>query len=132
MPGWIIAFGEVLAFDLPQGRGLGTTTLHRHNSHEGKFERQPAGAPWACHGEWNSSRVLEKPVSRKSLVHAAHIRQGPVQVHSWALLNDDVSPSATDYSLDLHLLGLGHGELIKGLLEIVEKGLPLWRRDHEM
>src|SRR5262249_30303410 len=37
-----------------------------------------------------------------------------------------------DYSLDLCLLGLGHCELVKGLLKIVEKGLPLCRRYHEM
>ena len=30
-----------------------------------------------------------------------------------------------DYGLDLCLLGLGHGELVKGLLKIIEKGLPL-------
>src|SRR6516165_2152990 len=47
-------------------------------------------------------------------------------------LNDDVSPSAGDYGLDLRLLGLRHGKLVKCLLEIVEKGLPLRRRYHEM
>src|SRR5215472_12852204 len=52
--------------------------------------------------------------------------------YAYAPLNDDVSPSAGDYSLDLRLLGLGHRELVKGLLKIVEKGLPLCRRYHEM
>jgi hypothetical protein len=47
-------------------------------------------------------------------------------------LNDDISPSAGNYSLDLRLLRLRHSELVKCLLEIVEKGLPLRRRDHEM
>jgi hypothetical protein len=46
--------------------------------------------------------------------------------------NDDVGPSAGDYSLDFGLLGLGHSELIKCLLQILEKGLPLCRRYHEM
>jgi hypothetical protein len=47
-------------------------------------------------------------------------------------LNDDVSPSAGDDSFDLRLLGLRHSKLVKCLLEIVEKGLPLRRRYHEM
>jgi hypothetical protein len=47
-------------------------------------------------------------------------------------LNGDVSPRAADYSLDLRLLGLGHREFVKGLLEIVKKGFPLCRRNHEM
>ena len=46
--------------------------------------------------------------------------------------DDDISPCAGDYGLDLCLLDLGHGELVKGLLEIVEKGLPLGRSDHQM
>jgi hypothetical protein len=45
-------------------------------------------------------------------------------------LDDDISPRASDYGLDLRLLGLGHGELVKGLLEIVEKRVPLGR-SHE-
>src|SRR5262249_23640727 len=44
--------------------------------------------------------------------------------------NDDVSPSAGDDSFDLRLLGLRHSKLVKCLLEIVEKGLPLRRRYH--
>jgi hypothetical protein len=47
-------------------------------------------------------------------------------------LDDDVSPCAGDYGLDLRLLRLGHGELVKGLLQVVEKGLPLGRSDHQM
>ena len=47
-------------------------------------------------------------------------------------LNDDVSPSAGDYGLDLRLLGLRHGKLVKCLLEIVEKCLLLCRCYHEM
>jgi len=39
--------------------------------------------------------------------------------------NDDVGSSAGDYSLDLRLLGLRHSELVKRLLQIVEKGFPL-------
>src|SRR5262249_18286397 len=46
--------------------------------------------------------------------------------------NDDVSSCAGNYCLDLRLLGLRHGELVKCLLEIVEKCLPLCRRYHEM
>jgi hypothetical protein len=42
--------------------------------------------------------------------------------YAYTPLNDDISPSADDYSLDLRLLGLGHSELVKGLLEIVEAG----------
>jgi hypothetical protein len=45
--------------------------------------------------------------------------------YKYAPLNNDVSPSASDYSLDLRLLGLGHPELVESLLEIVEKGVPL-------
>jgi hypothetical protein len=53
--------------------------------------------------------------------------------YAYAPLNDDISPSAGDYGLDLRLLGRrGHCELVKGLLKIVEKGLPLCRRYHEM
>lgn len=46
--------------------------------------------------------------------------------------NDDVGSSAGNYSLDLRLLGLGRSELVKCLLQIVEKGFPLCRRYHEM
>src|SRR6516162_3860399 len=52
--------------------------------------------------------------------------------HEHAPLNDDVSPCAGNYCLDFRLLGLRHGELVKCLLEIVEKSLPLCRRYHEM
>ena len=38
------------------------------------------------------------------------------QHYSYTPLNDDISPCAGDYGLDLCLLGLGHGELVKGLL----------------
>src|SRR5260370_1253558 len=47
-------------------------------------------------------------------------------------LDDDISPCAGDYGLDLCLFGLGHGKLVKGLLEIVEKGLPLGRSNHQI
>jgi hypothetical protein len=47
-------------------------------------------------------------------------------------LNNDISSSAGDYSLDLRLLGLRHSELVKRLLQIVEKGFPLCRRYQEM
>jgi hypothetical protein len=40
-------------------------------------------------------------------------------------LDDDISACARDYGLDLRLLGLGDGELVKGLLEIIEKRVPL-------
>src|SRR5215472_9787560 len=46
--------------------------------------------------------------------------------------NDDVSSRAGNYGLDLRLLSLRHSELVKCLLEIVEKCLPLCRRYHEM
>jgi hypothetical protein len=39
--------------------------------------------------------------------------------------NDNVGSSAGNYSLDLCLFALGYSKLVKGLLEIVEKGLPL-------
>src|ERR1700730_2186494 len=47
-------------------------------------------------------------------------------------LDHDVSPSAGDDALDLCLLGLRDSELVKCLLEIVQKGLPFCRCDHEM
>ena len=47
-------------------------------------------------------------------------------------LDDDISPCAGDYGLDLCLFGLGHSKLVKGLLEIVEKCLPLGRSNHQM
>ena len=40
-------------------------------------------------------------------------------------LNDDIGSCAGDDCFDLCLLGLGHSELVKSLLEIVEKGFPL-------
>jgi hypothetical protein len=46
--------------------------------------------------------------------------------------NDDIRTCAVDYGFDLCLLGLGHSELVKRLLEIIEKGFPLCRRDHEI
>ena len=48
-----------------------------------------------------------------------------------APLDDDISPCALDDGLDLSLLGLGHAELVERLPEIVEKGLPFRRCDHE-
>ena len=47
---------------------------------------------------------------------------GPLGCCAFAPLHDDVGPNAGDDGLDLRLLGLGHGELVEGLLEIVEKG----------
>jgi hypothetical protein len=49
-----------------------------------------------------------------------------------AFLNDDISHRAGDHRLNLCLLGLGHGELVEGLLKIIEKSLPLGGRDPEM
>jgi len=49
-----------------------------------------------------------------------------------ARLDDDISPCAGDYGLDLCPFGLGHSEFVKSLLEIVEKGFPLRCSDHEM
>src|SRR5712671_1654808 len=49
-----------------------------------------------------------------------------------APLDDDVSPSAGNYGLDLRLLGRRHSELVERLLEIVEKSIPLRRRDHKV
>ena len=67
----------------------------------------------------------------------AAVRQARRVLRSRALrrpcaLDDDISPCAGDYGLDLCLFGLGHSELVKGLLEIVEKGLPLGRSDHQI
>ena len=47
-------------------------------------------------------------------------------------LDDDISPRAGHDSLDLSLFGLGYSELIERFLEIVHKGVPLFRGDHEM
>jgi hypothetical protein len=47
-------------------------------------------------------------------------------------LDDDISPCAGHYRLDLCLLGLGHSKLVERLLEIIEKVFPLYRRDQEM
>src|SRR5262249_52699495 len=44
----------------------------------------------------------------------------------------DISPCAVDNSFDLCLLRFSHSELVECLLEIVEKGLPLGRRDHKI
>jgi hypothetical protein len=44
-------------------------------------------------------------------------------------LNDNIASGAGDDSLDLGLLGLGHSELVKSLLKIVEKGFPFCCRD---
>jgi hypothetical protein len=46
--------------------------------------------------------------------------------------DDDVSPCAVDYGFNLGLLGLRHSELVERLLKIIEKGLPLGRRDHKI
>jgi hypothetical protein len=56
--------------------------------------------------------------------HVRHLKGGDVRSGSKAAhafrdlvecaLDDDVSPSARDYGLDLSLLRLGHGELVKG------------------
>ena len=55
-----------------------------------------------------------------------------VECYAHPSLDNDISSRTGDDGLDLPLLGLGHGELIKGLLEIVEKSLPFPRRDHKM
>ena len=47
-------------------------------------------------------------------------------------LNDNIGSCAVDDSFDLCLLDLGHSKLVKGLLEIAEKRLPLGRSDHQM
>jgi len=44
-------------------------------------------------------------------------------------LDNDISPRAVDYRFNLGLLGLRHSELVERLLEIIEKGLPLGRRN---
>src|SRR4029077_620793 len=44
----------------------------------------------------------------------------------------NIGSCAGNDSFDLGLFGLGHSELVKSLLEIVEKGFPFYRRDHQM
>src|SRR5262245_36756802 len=44
-------------------------------------------------------------------------------------LDNDINPCAADNGFDLCLFGLWHSELVECLLEIVEKGLPLGRRE---
>jgi hypothetical protein len=52
-----------------------------------------------------ASVVIQAPKSEPRISH-----------YSYTPLNDDISPCAGDYGLDLFLPGLGHGELVKGLL----------------
>src|SRR5262249_22787842 len=94
------------------------------------------------HGATRSQEaaVVEWPSSRYSVAHQCCLRgiecvamsAIPPKADIRRPLNDDVSPSAGDDSFDLRLLGLRHSKLVKCLLEIVEKGLPLRRRYHEM
>jgi hypothetical protein len=49
-----------------------------------------------------------------------------------ARLDDNIGSGAGNDSFDLCLLGLGHLELIKCLLEIVEKCFPFCCRDHQV
>src|SRR5262249_46976419 len=70
---------------------------------------------------WNARQVLgtdlDRSVSEAAAPHPS---------------DDDISPCADDYGLDLCLLGCGHSELVESLLEIVEKGLPFGSCDPEM
>ena len=47
-------------------------------------------------------------------------------------LNDNIGSCAGNDSFDLRLLGLGHSELVKSLLKIVEEGFPLCCGDHQI
>ena len=47
-------------------------------------------------------------------------------------LDDNIGSCAGDDSFDLCLLGLGHSELVKSLLKIVEEGFPLCCGDHQI
>ena len=47
-------------------------------------------------------------------------------------LNDNIGSCVGDDSFDLGLFALGHSELVKSFLEIVEKGFSFYRRDHQM
>ena len=53
-----------------------------------------------------------------------------IRVH--ASLDNDISPCAVDYGFNLGLFGLRHSELVERLLKIIEKSLPLGRRDHKI
>jgi len=78
----------------------------------------------------NHSRIQRRSFALAVSAEAALAtitRISPKGCYAYAPLNDDISPSAGDYSLELRLLGLGHCELVKGLLKIVDKGLPLCR-----
>jgi len=59
-------------------------------------------------------------------------RSAPLAEHAHASLDDDVRPGAVDDGLELGLLGLLYSEFVERLLEIIEKGLPLGRRDHKI
>src|SRR5262249_16928019 len=58
---------------------------------------------------WNARQVLgtdlDRSVSEAAAPHPS---------------DDDISPCADDYDLDLCLLGCGHSKLVESLLEIVE------------
>ena len=47
-------------------------------------------------------------------------------------LNDNIGSCAGNDIFDLCLLGLGHSELVKSLLKIVEEGFPLCCGDHQI
>jgi hypothetical protein len=53
-------------------------------------------------------------------------------IHVHASLDNDISPCAVDYGFNLGLFGLRHSELVERLLKIIEKSLPLGRRDHKI
>src|SRR5262249_46295997 len=56
----------------------------------------------------------------------------PRRANAHTSLDNDINPCAADNGFDLCLFGLWHSELVECLLGIVEKGLPLGRRDHKL
>ena len=83
--------------------------------------------PWST----RSLRVRQRAIGHFLFLTPLRIitESRPKTNNGWlASQNDDVGSSAGNYSLDLGLLGLGRSELVKCLLQIVEKGFPLCRR----
>jgi hypothetical protein len=67
--------------------------------------------------------------TRAALAVAQPLREGCC---SHPHLNHNIGSCAGNDSFDLCLLDLGHSELVKSLLKIVEKGFPLCCGDHQM
>src|SRR5262249_4867486 len=67
-----------------------------------------------------------------SLDHLVGAGEQPWRHDEARALDDDISPCAGDYGLDLCLLGCGNSKLVESLLEIVKKGLPFGSCNPEM